>query len=66
MRSLASTFGGMREVLRVMRTILGAPDYERYCEHMRRHHPNEMALDQREFTEQRLAARYERPGSRCC
>ena len=51
---------------RVLRRVIGAPDYERYLsEHARRagaHSP--MTCD--EFTRDALARRYERPGSRCC
>lgn len=60
------SFSGVSEALRILRTVLGAPDYQRYCEHMRKHHPGEARLGERDFAEQQLAARYERPGSRCC
>lgn len=46
--------------------ILGAPDYEQYVEHMREHHPEDPVLTRDAFMRERLAARYERPGARCC
>ena len=46
--------------------IIGAPDYERYVAHMREHHPQDPVLSRDDFTRERLAARYERPGARCC
>lgn len=55
-----------RRVLRVVRTIIGAPDYERYVEHMRVHHPECVLASRDEFMQQRLESRYSRPGSRCC
>lgn len=53
-------------VAKVMRTIIGAPDYDRYIEHHRRCHPGERSLTRDEFARQRLEDRYSRPGSRCC
>lgn len=49
-----------------LRTIAGAPDYERYLGHLRVHHPCTAPLSRDEFTRDRLARRYDRPGSRCC
>ena len=56
----------LRSALRVVRTIIGAPDYERYVQHMRDHHPECDLLSRDEFMRQRLENRYSRPGSRCC
>ena len=53
-------------VTRLLRAIAGVPDYERYVAHMHRAHPAMPVLTAREFHDQRLSARYERPGSRCC
>lgn len=50
----------------VFRTIIGVPDYDRYVRHMRHRHPQCAVKTQAEFTQERLAARYSRPGSRCC
>ncbi len=49
-----------------LRRIIGAPDYAAYCTHVRTHHPERTPMSEREFVNERLSARYERPGSRCC
>lgn len=51
---------------RTIRFVIGAPDYERYLEHMSARHPGEKPLTRAEFASQRLDDRYARPGSRCC
>ena len=56
----------VRRALRVLRTIIGAPDYERYVAHMRVHHPECDVVSRDEFMTQRLESRYSKPGSRCC
>jgi len=56
----------MHEVARVLRTIIGAPDYERYLEHMRTAHPGRVPISRDEFCQSRLQDRYSRPGNRCC
>ena len=56
----------VRRALRVLRTIIGAPDYERYVAHMSAHHPECGVASRDEFMKQRLESRYSRPGSRCC
>ena len=56
----------LQRVLRVVRSIIGAPDYERYVAHMESHHPECAVMSRDEFMRQRLESRYSRPGSRCC
>jgi uncharacterized short protein YbdD (DUF466 family) len=56
----------VRRALRVLRTIIGAPDYERYVAHMRAHHAECDVVSRDEFMKQRLESRYSKPGSRCC
>jgi uncharacterized short protein YbdD (DUF466 family) len=56
----------LQRVLRVIRSIIGAPDYERYVAHMESHHPGCAVMSRDEFMRQRLESRYSRPGSRCC
>jgi uncharacterized short protein YbdD (DUF466 family) len=51
---------------RVARAVAGAPDYERYVAHCRARHPGAPVLDRAAFERDRLAARYNRPGARCC
>lgn len=53
-------------VVRVIRQIIGVPDYERYIAHHRAAHPGCLPVSREAFMEERLAARYNRPGSRCC
>jgi uncharacterized short protein YbdD (DUF466 family) len=50
----------------VLHAVLGVPDYERYVAHLRAHHPEREPLDRAAFERERLAARYSRPGARCC
>ena len=56
----------LRDVVRVVRQVVGAPDYERYAAHMRARHPGQPLLTREAFARDRLTARYDRPGSRCC
>ncbi|MDQ8155653.1 MAG: YbdD/YjiX family protein [Gemmatimonadota bacterium] len=56
----------LRRAAAVIRRIIGVPDYEGYLAHQRAHHPQEEPMGEREFHRERLAARYSRPGSRCC
>ncbi len=57
---------GCAAVRRVLRAVVGAPDYERYVAHCRSQGAGAPALDRAAFERERLAARYDRPGSRCC
>ena len=66
-RGYASGFReAVRRVLRTVRTIIGAPDYDRYVSHMKAHHPTCQVVSRDEFMQQRLESRYSRPGARCC
>ena len=62
--------GGLRArldaVLRVVRALIGVPDYDRYCAHMRQHHPGCAVMTRDEFARARMNDKYSRPGSRCC
>ena len=53
-------------VARVIRQIIGVPDYERYVAHLRAAHPGCEPVGREAFMQERLEARYSRPGSRCC
>jgi uncharacterized short protein YbdD (DUF466 family) len=55
-----------KKILRALRLVIGAPDYERYVEHLHAHHPEQRLLTREEFADQRMKDRYSRPGSRCC
>jgi uncharacterized short protein YbdD (DUF466 family) len=56
----------LARVTRVLRTVIGAPDYERYLAHVQTRHPTTTPLTRAEFERQRMDDRYNRPGSRCC
>jgi len=51
---------------RIVRRIIGVPDYEVYLSHVQACHPDERPLTREAFAEDALVRRYERPGSRCC
>lgn len=59
-----------RELLRnaayVVQRVIGVPDYDRYADHMREHHPDLEPVSREEFMRQRLVDRYSKPGARCC
>ena len=57
---------GMTRLVRALRTIAGAPDYERYRRHLLACHPADTPLTRDQFTRERLSRRYDQPGSRCC
>lgn len=57
---------GWARIAATIRTIIGAPDYAAYVAHVRAHHPEREPMSEREFVAERLKARYEQPGSRCC
>lgn len=56
----------VRRVAKVVRTIIGAPDYDRYVTHVRECHPERQPMTRDEFAKSRLEARYNQPGNRCC
>ena len=56
----------LQRALRVVRSIIGAPDYEQYVAHMESHHPGCALMSRDDFMRQRLESRYSTPGSRCC
>jgi uncharacterized short protein YbdD (DUF466 family) len=62
----ASLAQGLRDAARVLRRVLGAPDYEGYLAHVRAVHPNCTPMTRDEFVRARLEERYSRPGARCC
>lgn len=62
-RKLTSALAG---IARGLRAMLGAPDYERYVAHLRDRHPECAPMSRAQFVEDRMQARYSRPGARCC
>ncbi len=56
----------IRRAASITRRVIGAPDYERYLTHTRACHPNRVPMTRAEFERERMAARYEKVGGRCC
>ena len=56
----------LRRVAAVVRSVIGAPDYDRYLAHVRTCHPGTAPMTRAEFERSRLHDRYSRPGQRCC
>jgi uncharacterized short protein YbdD (DUF466 family) len=56
----------VKRVAKVVRTIIGVPDYERYVAHVRECHPDREPMSRAEFAKNRMEARYNQPGNRCC
>ena len=63
---IAAPGGPVAAIARVVKFIIGVPDYERYVAHQREAHPGCAPLSRDAFMRERLEARYNRPGSRCC
>jgi uncharacterized short protein YbdD (DUF466 family) len=55
-----------RRLLRVVRGVVGAPDYERYLEHHARCHPGVAPLDRRGFYAEFVTRRFGPGPTRCC
>lgn len=53
-------------IARVLRTIAGVPDYERYVAHVRARHPGVAPMSAGDFLAERQRERFEKPGGRCC
>ena len=51
---------------RALRATVGAPDYDKYLEHVRTAHPGREPLTCEQFVSDRLDRRYNAVGSRCC
>ena len=63
---LESVVARVRRAGDVVRRVIGVPDYERYVAHMEAAHPSETVLSHDDFERERMTARYQRPGARCC
>ncbi|UWJ19722.1 hypothetical protein FORC10_3633 [Bacillus cereus] len=58
-----------RERKRFISLLVGVPSYEVYVEHMKKHHPEEEVLCQKQFFAEAQEARFNAKGgkiSRCC
>lgn len=58
--------GSARAAWQITRGIVGETAYERYREHHRQHHPDEVPLGEREFWRRHVDRGDRNPGSRCC
>ena len=56
----------LERIAKVVRRIMGVPDYDVYVMHQRRCHPDAAVLSPEAFAQDMLKRRYEKPGSRCC
>jgi uncharacterized short protein YbdD (DUF466 family) len=56
----------VRRIGKVVRTIIGAPDYDRYLAHVKECHPGQAPMSRDEFAKSRMDSRYNQPGNRCC
>ena len=66
-RSLAErVFARWSAVLRVVREVVGAPDYERYLEHHARCHAGTEPLDRRAYYAEFVTRRFGPGPTRCC
>jgi len=63
MRRLADAFA---LAARVVRRVIGAPDYDRYLAHVRAAHPGAVPLTREQFAREALSRRYGKGASRCC
>ncbi len=57
---------GTARALRVVREVVGAPDYQRYLEHHARCHPGAAPLDPRAFYAEFVTRRFGPGPTRCC
>jgi uncharacterized short protein YbdD (DUF466 family) len=55
-----------RAILRVVREVVGAPDYERYLEHHARCHGGTAPLDRRAHYAEFVRGRFGPGPTRCC
>ena len=63
---IRSTRDRVERVAKVVRRIIGVPDYDTYVAHVRAHHPGATPMCQKDFEQMRINDRYSRPGARCC
>jgi uncharacterized short protein YbdD (DUF466 family) len=55
-----------RRLVRVVRRILGMPDYEAYVAHLRATHPGCLVPSERQYFEEFVRAKYSGGPTRCC
>lgn len=50
----------------LFRRLFGMPEYRRYVDHQRTHHPGCPVMSEREFVRAELERKYAGGGARCC
>ncbi|MBS0394638.1 MAG: YbdD/YjiX family protein [Proteobacteria bacterium] len=56
----------LKAARRAFKQMFGIPDFERYCEHLREHHPERPLPTEREFHAMAIDRRYGAARPRCC
>ena len=64
--TLTELRASLRRALRVLRQVIGAPDYELYLEHHARAHAGTPPLARREFYAEFVSWRFGSGATRCC
>ena len=57
---------GLRGLAWYLREVSGESAYDRYVEHMRRDHPEQLVMSRREYERERMRMRDQNPRARCC
>jgi len=56
----------LRAFVRIVRRVMGMPDYQAHLEHLRRCHPDRPLPSEREFFDEFVRTRYGDGPTRCC
>lgn len=51
---------------RFFHLLVGLPSYDKYVEHMKIHHPDEVPKSRKEFFKETLDKKYGAGGAKCC
>ena len=65
-RASVRLYDFLRAAARLIREVVGAPDYERYLEHHARCHPGRAPLDPRAYYLEFVGWRFGAGPNRCC
>lgn len=58
--------GMLRTVRWYVHSVMGDNDYQRYCSHLRTHHPGTPVPTEKEFWREKHAEAERNPKTRCC
>lgn len=64
--ALHGAFVKLERAACVVRRVIGVPDYDTYVAYLEAHHPGTVPPTREEFTKERQASKYSKPGARCC